>query len=76
MNKKIRLLQVIPDMGTGGAETGCKHIAEYISSTCEFSSIMTSGGSQLDSISKNVKIFKWPTSKNIFLLYLIFFYLF
>jgi len=66
MNKKIRLLQVIPDMGTGGAETGCKHIAEYISSTCEFSSIMTSGGSQLDSISKNVKIFKWPTSKNIF----------
>ena len=31
MNKKIRLLQVIPDMGTGGAETGCKHIAEYIS---------------------------------------------
>jgi len=77
MNKKIRLLQVIPDMGTGGAETGCKHIAEYISSTCEFSSIMTSGGSQLDSISKNVKIFKWPTSKNIFfILFNIFFILF
>ena len=77
MNKKIRLLQVIPDMGTGGAETGCKHIAEYISSTCEFSSIMTSGGSQLDSISKNVKIFKWPTSKNIFfIIFNIFFILF
>jgi len=77
MNKKIRLLQVIPDMGTGGAETGCKHIAEYISCTCEFSSIMTSGGSQLDSISKNVKIFKWPTSKNIFfIIFNIFFILF
>jgi len=77
MNKKIRLLQVIPDMGTGGAETGCKHIAEYISSTCEFSSIMTSGGIQLDSISKNVKIFKWPTSKNIFfIIFNIFFILF
>jgi len=77
MNKKIRLLQVIPDMGTGGAETGCKHIAEYISSTCEFSSIMTSGGSQLDSLSKNVKIFKWPTSKNIFfIIFNIFFILF
>ena len=75
MNKKIRLLQVIPDMGTGGAETGCKHIAEYISSTCEFSSIMTSGGSQLDSISKNVKIFKWPTSKNIFFIILNIFYI-
>ena len=75
MNKKIRLLQVIPDMGTGGAETGCKHIAEYISSTCEFSSIMTSGGSQLDSISKNVKIFKWPTSKNIFFIIFNFFFI-
>ena len=75
MNKKIRLLQVIPDMGTGGAETGCKHIAEYISSTCEFSSIMTSGGIQLDSISKNVKIFKWPTSKNIFFIILNIFYI-
>jgi len=77
MNKKIRLLQVIPNMGTGGAEIGCKHIAEYIYSTCEFSSIMTSGGTQLDSISKNVKIFKWPTSKNIFfIIFNIFFILF
>tara|TARA_B100000780_G_scaffold265667_1_gene221262 strand:- start:3476 stop:4609 length:1134 start_codon:yes stop_codon:yes gene_type:complete len=77
MNKKIRLLQVIPDMGTGGAETGCKHIAEYISSTCEFSSIMSSGGSQLDSISKSVKIFKWPTSKNlVFIIFNIFYILF
>lgn len=75
MNKKIRLLQVIPNMGTGGAETGCKHIAEYISRICEFSSIMTSGGSQLDSISKNVKIFKWPTSKNIFFIILNIFYI-
>ena len=75
MNKKIRLLQVIPNMGTGGAETGCKHIAEYISSTCEFSSIMTSGGSQLNSISKSVKIFKWPTSKNIFFIIFNIFYI-
>ena len=76
MNKKIRLLQVIPDMGTGGAETGCKHIAEYISNTCEFSSIMTSGGSQLDSISRDVKIFRWPTSKNIVFIILNIFYIF
>jgi glycosyltransferase involved in cell wall biosynthesis len=75
MNKKIRLLQVIPNMGTGGAETGCKHIAEYISSTSEFSSIMTSGGSQLDFISKSVKIFKWPTSKNIFFIIFNIFYI-
>ena len=76
MNKKIRLLQVIPSMGSGGAEIGCKHIAEYTSKVSEFSSIMTSGGSQLASINKDVKIFKWPTSKNIFYIILNIFYIF
>ena len=68
MIKKIRLLQVIPNMGIGGAETGCRHVADYISERCELSSILTSGGSQLSSTGKNVKIFKWPVSKNIFML--------
>ena len=68
MIKKIRLLQVIPSMGIGGAETGCRHVADYISEHCELSSILTSGGSQLSSISKNVKVFKWPVSKNIFMI--------
>lgn len=68
MIKKIRLLQVIPSMGIGGAETGCRHVADYVSEHCELSSILTSGGSQLSSIGKNVKIFKWPVSKNIFML--------
>jgi hypothetical protein len=36
---------------------------------------MTSGGSQLDSISKSVKIFKWPTSKNIFFVIFNIFYI-
>ena len=43
MIKKIRLLQVIPNMGIGGAETGCRHIAEHVSSHGEFSAIMTTG---------------------------------
>ena len=68
MIKKIRLLQAIPSMGIGGAETGCRHVADYVSEHCELSSILTSGGSQLSSIGKNVKIFKWPVSKNIFML--------
>ena len=55
MIKKIRLLQVIPNMGMGGAETGCRHIAEYISNHCEFSSILTTGGSQINLISDKVK---------------------
>ena len=76
MNKKIRLLQVIPSMGPGGAEEGCKHIAEYISKVSDFSSIMTSGGSQLASINKDIKIFRWPTSKNIFYIFVNIFYIF
>ena len=76
MNKKIRLLQVIPGMGSGGAEVGCKHIAEYMSKVTEFSSIMTSGGSQLASTNKDVKIFQWPTSKNIIYIFLNIFYIF
>jgi hypothetical protein len=30
MDKKIRLLQVIPRLDVGGAETGCKDIAQFI----------------------------------------------
>ena len=67
MIKKIRLLQVIPNMGIGGAETGCRHIAEHVSSHGEFSAIMTTGGKQLELLSKSIKVFKWTTSKNIFL---------
>ena len=76
MIKKIRLLQVIPNMGMGGAETGCRHIAEYISNHCEFSSILTTGGSQINLISDKVKIFKWPISKNILMILVNIFYIF
>ena len=76
MFKKIRLLQVIPNMGIGGAETGCRHVAEYVSEHAEFSSILTSGGSQLDLISDKVKVIKWPVSKNIFIILLNIFYIF
>ena len=76
MIKKIRLLQVIPNMGMGGAETGCRHIAEYASNHCEFSSILTTGGSQINLISDKVKIFKWPISKNILMILVNIFYIF
>lgn len=76
MFQKIRLLQVIPNMGIGGAETGCRHIADYVSEHAEFSSILTSGGSQLDLINNKVKVFKWPISKNIVMMLLNIFYIF
>jgi glycosyltransferase involved in cell wall biosynthesis len=76
MFQKIRLLQVIPNMDIGGAETGCRHVAEYVSEHAEFSSILTSGGSQLDLINNKVKVFKRPISKNIVMMLLNIFYIF
>jgi len=76
MIKKIRLLQVIPNMGIGGAETGCRHVAEHVQRHGAFSAIMTSGGHQLEFLDKSIKVFKWPTSKNIFFILLNIFYIF
>ena len=40
MDKKIRLLQVIPRLEVGGAETGCKDIAQFITNHNYFSAIL------------------------------------
>ena len=58
MSANIRLLQIIPNMDIGGAETGCLHVAEYISKKGGFSAILTSGGKLLELIDeKKIKIF-------------------
>jgi glycosyltransferase involved in cell wall biosynthesis len=67
MSAKIRLLQVIPEMDVGGAETGALHVAEHVSKEGGFSAILTSGGKLLDLLDrKKIKIIRWPISKNIF----------
>ena len=76
MIKKIRLLQVIPSMGIGGAETGCKYLGNYVAKRSEFSAILTSGGSQLNFLSKDVRIFKRSLSKNIFTILFNIFYIY
>ena len=43
MTKKINLLQIIPRMDVGGAETGCLHVAEYLARIGHKSFILTSG---------------------------------
>ena len=44
MSSNIKVLQVIPKLGYGGAETGCYDIAHYLpEKKCE-SFIVTSGG--------------------------------
>ena len=66
MKKKIKVLQVIPRLGYGGAETGCYDLAHFLPEEGCKSYIVTSGGELLKFINKKkVKIFRLPAqSKN------------
>ena len=66
MSTKINVLQVIPKLGYGGAETGCYDIAHYLAEKNCGSFIATSSGELLRYIKeKKVNIFKLPVhSKN------------
>ena len=66
MSSTLKVLQVIPKLGYGGAETGCYDIAHYLpENDCE-SFIVTSGGELLKFIDKKkVKVIRLPVhSKN------------
>ncbi len=72
MGTNLKVLQVIPKLGYGGAETGCFDIAHYLpENNCE-SFIVTSGGELLKFVDKKkVKIFKLPVqSKNPLLIFI------
>ena len=72
MTTKINVLQVIPKLGFGGAETGCYDIAHYLAEQDCKSYIATSGGELLKYVKKNkVKIFRLPVhSKNPIMIFL------
>ena len=66
MSSKIKVLQVIPKLGFGGAETGCYDLAHYLAENNCSSYIVTSGGSLIKFIDKKkVKLIRLPVhSKN------------
>ncbi len=68
----MKILQVIPKLGYGGAETGCYDLAHYLSEHNCQSYIITSGGPLLKYIKKDkVKLFRLPVhSKNPLLMIL------
>jgi len=72
MKKKIKVLQVIPRLGYGGAETGCYDLAHFLPEKGAKSFIVTSGGELLKFVDKKrVKVFRLPVkSKNPFLIFL------
>ncbi len=72
MKKKIKVLQVIPRLGYGGAETGCYDLAHFLPEQGCKSYIATNGGELLKYIDKKkVKVFRLPVhSKNPILILL------
>ncbi len=72
MSSNIKVLQVIPKLGYGGAETGCYDIAHYLPEKNYKSFIVTSGGELIKFIDrKKVKLIRLPVqSKNPLLIFL------
>ena len=66
MASNIKVLQVIPKLGFGGAETGCYDVAHYLHENNCQSFIVTSGGELTKFIDKKkVKLIRLPVhSKN------------
>ena len=71
MSSKLKVLQVIPKLGYGGAETGCYDLAHYLPENNCLSYIVTSGGELLKFVDqKKVKVIKLPVhSKNPILMF-------
>ena len=71
MSSKIKVLQVIPKLGYGGAESGCYDLAHYLTENNCSSYIVTSGGELLKYIDKKkVKVIRLPVhSKNPILMF-------
>ena len=66
MSTKIKVLQVIPKLGFGGAETGCYDLAHYLAEQDCKSILITSGGQLLKYVRRDkVKVIRLPVqSKN------------
>ena len=80
MSIKIKVLQVIPKLGFGGAETGCYDLAHYLAEQNCKSFLITSGGQLLKYVRRDkVKVIRLPVqSKNpiiIFFNFIIIFFI-
>ena len=78
MITKIKVLQVIPKLGFGGAETGCYDLAHFLAEQKCKSFLITSGGELLKFIKKDkVKVIRLPVqSKNPLIMFINFIIIF
>ncbi len=72
MSSKIKVLQVIPKLGYGGAEIGCYDLAHYLPENNCSSYIVTSGGALLKYVNKKkVTVIRLPVHiKNPILIFI------
>ena len=72
MSSNFKVLQVIPKLGYGGAETGCYDVAHYLAEKNCKSFIVTSGGELIKFIDKKkVNLIRLPVhSKNPILMFI------
>jgi len=78
MTTKIKVLQVIPKLGFGGAETGCYDLAHFLAEQECQSFLITSGGELLKFVKRSkVKVIRLPVhSKNPFIMFINFIIIF
>ena len=72
MSSTVKVLQVIPKLGFGGAETGCYDLAHFLAEQDCKSYLITSGGELLKYVRRDkVKIIRLPVqSKNPIIMFL------
>jgi len=78
MSSTIKVLQVIPKLGFGGAETGCYDLAHFLAEQDCKSFLITSGGELLKFVRRDkVKIIRLPVqSKNPIIMFINFIIIF
>jgi len=78
MTTKIKVLQVIPKLGFGGAETGCYDLAHFLAEQECKSFLITSGGELLKFVRRDkVKVIRLPVqSKNPIIMFVNFIIIF
>ena len=74
LNKKISVLQVLPDLNSGGVERGTLEVNKYLALKGHHSYVISNGGSMAEQVLKDKGIhFKLPIGKkNIFTIFTIF----
>ena len=72
MTSKIKVLQVIPKLGFGGAETGCYDLAHFLAEQECKSFLITSGGELLKFVRRDkIKVIRLPVhSKNPIIIFI------